>query len=230
MSRAGHDYRSLIERAVGGLRINVRETRVMLYERARRAQLSSFDPMISEAEFRRERAGLEKAIRTIETKASATDDKQAKSDRKILSDYATFLEETPTFLEETPTRLDCFHDVRVLPHPKEAIISAIEREIIRSSSKEHVDWLRRGGAFIWNFLEGIGPYPLPFPGVDTSQPSRDCASAEPLDELRRIVAGPEYQRDVKRSASFLIIAEEKNNEVETRMAEAIGIRRAARGE
>ena len=95
MSRAGHDYRSLIERAVGGLRINVRETRVMLYERARRAQLSSFDPMISEAEFRRERAGLEKAIRTMETKASATDDKQAKSDRKILSDYATFLEETP---------------------------------------------------------------------------------------------------------------------------------------
>ena len=222
MSRAGHDYRSLIERAVGGLRINVRETRVMLYERARRAQLSSFDPMISEAEFRRERAGLEKAIRTIETKASATDDKQAKSDRKILSDYATFL-------EETPTRQDCFHDVRVLPHPKEAIISAIEREIIRSSSKEHVDWLRRGGAFIWNFLEGIGPYPLPFPGVDTSQPSRGCALAEPLDELRRIVAGPQFQRDVERSASFLIIAEEKNNEVETRMAEAIGIRRAARG-
>jgi hypothetical protein len=223
MSRVGHDYRSLIGRAVDALRINVRETRLTLYERARRAQLSSFDPTISEAEFRRERAALEKAIHTIETKAAATDDKQAKSDRKIVSDYATFL-------EEATMRQDCFYDVGVLPHPKEMIIAAIEREIIRSSREEYVDWLRRGGAFMWNFLEGIGPYPLPFPGVDTSQPPRGYPSAEPLDELRRIIASPEFQRDVERSARFLIVAEEENNEVETRIAAAIGIRREARGE
>jgi hypothetical protein len=117
-----------------------------------------------------------------------------------------------------------------LPHPKEAIIAAIEREIVRSPSEEYVDWLRSGGAFMWNFLEGVGPYPLPFPGVDNMQPPRGHASADPLVELRQIIAGPEFQRDMERSASFLTVAEEENNEVETRIAAAIGIRMAARGE
>jgi hypothetical protein len=101
MNHASHDYRSLIARAVDALRINVRETRLALYERARKAQLGSFEPTISDADFRRERMALEQAIRAIETRAAATDAKQANSDRKIVSDYATFL-------EETETRLDCF--------------------------------------------------------------------------------------------------------------------------
>jgi hypothetical protein len=83
---------------------------------------------------------------------------------------------------------------------------------------------------MWNFLEGVSPYPRPFPGVDTSQPPRGSASADPLVELRQIIAGPEFQRTVERSASFLTIAEEENNEVERRIAAAIGIRGAARGE
>jgi hypothetical protein len=223
MSRADHDYRSLIARAVDGLHINVRETRLTLYERARKAQLGSFEPTISDVEFRRERTALEKAIRTVETEAAATDDKQANSDRKIVSDYATFL-------EETETRQDCFYDASALPHPKETIIAAIEREIVRSPREEYVDWLRSGGVFMWNFLEGVGSYPLPFPGVDTSQPPRGSASADPLVELRQMIASPEFQRDVERSASFLTVAEDENNEVETRIAAAIGIRRAARGE
>ena len=222
MSRAGRDYHSLIARAVDAVDINVRETRLTLYERARRAQLNSFDPEISEAEFRRERNALEQAIRQVETKATAADDEQAKKDSKIVSDYATFL-------EETTTRPDCFYDASALPHPKETIIAALEREIVRSTSEEDVDWLRRSGAFMWNFLEGIGPYPLPFPGVDTSQP-RGGWSARPLDELRRIIASPEFQRDVDRSANFLVIAEKENKEVEARVAAAIGIRRAMRGD
>jgi hypothetical protein len=39
-------------------------------------------------------------------------------------------------------------------------------------------------------------------------------SADPLDELRRIIASPEFQRDVERSANFLTIAEEENKRVE----------------
>jgi hypothetical protein len=223
MSRAGHDYRSLIARAVDGLHINVRETRLTLYERARKAQLGSFEPTISDVDFRRERMALENAIRTIEIQAAATDDRQANSDRKIVSDYAAFL-------EETETRQDCFYDASALPHPKEAIIAAIEREIIRSPREEYVDWLRNGAVFMWSYLEGVGPYPIPFPGVDTSQPPRGSASADPHVELRQIIASTEFQRDVERSASFLTIAEEESNEVERRIAAAIGIRRAARGE
>ena len=165
---------------------------------------------------------LENAIRSIEIEAVASDDKQANSDRKIVSDYATFL-------EKTETRQDCFYDASALPHPKETIIAAIEREIIRSPREEYVDWLRNGAVFMWSYLEGVGPYPMPFPGVDTSQPPRGSASADPHVELRQIIASTEFQRDVERSANFLTIAEEESNEVERRIAAAISIRRAARG-
>lgn len=223
MSGAGRDYYSLIARAVAGLHGSTRDYRLALYQRARVAQLNSFDPEISEAEFRHERNALEQAIRKVEKQAAAVDDEQSKKDLKIVSEYATFL-------EETTTRPDCFYDASALPHPRETIIAAIEREIVRSTFEEDVDWLRRSGAFMWNFLKGVGPYPLPFPGVDTSQPPRGRMSADPLDELRRIIASPEFQRDVERSANFLTIAEEENKRVEVRIAAAIGIRRAMSGE
>ncbi len=223
MSRAGRDYYSLIARAVDGLQGSTRDYRLALYRRARVAQLNSFDPAISEVEFRRERNALEQAIRKVETQAAAADEEQAKKDSKIMSDYATFL-------EGTTTRPDCFYDASVLPHPKKTIVAAIEREIVRSTVEEDVDWLRSSGMFMWNFLEGIGLYPLPFPGVDASQPPRGRASADPLEELRGIVANPEFQRNVERSASLLAIAEEENREVEARLEAAIGIRRAMSGD
>jgi hypothetical protein len=219
MNRAGHDYYSLMARAVGGLHINMRETRLTLYERARKAQLGSFEATISDVDFRRERMALEQAIRTIETKAAAADFKQTNSDRRIVSDYAAFL-------EETETRQDCFYDASALPHPKETIIAAIEREIVRSPREEYVDWLRRGGAFMWNFLEGVGSYPLPLEGYSRLRGSDTPAER---DELSRIVASVEYVRDVERSTRFLPISKEENNKVETRIAAAIGIRTATRG-
>jgi hypothetical protein len=210
MGRAGRDYDSLIDRAVDALHINVRETRLTLYERARRAQLSSFDAAIPEAEFRRERATLEKAIRAVETKAAAADNQQAESDRKIVSDYANFI-------DKTTNRPDCFYDARALPHSKETITSAIEREIVRSTFEEDVVWLRRCGQFMWNFLEGIGPFPLPFPDVDPQGRN----PADPFDD---------YDREVERSASFMVVAEREGNEIEDRIEAAIKIRRSVRSD
>jgi hypothetical protein len=220
MNRAGHDYYSLIARAVDALHINVRDTRLMLYEQARRAQFSSFDPAIPEADFRRERTALDKAIRAIETKAAATDDKQAQSDRKIVSDYAGFM-------AESATRPDCFYDVRVLPHPKEAIIAAIEREIVRSPLEKQVELLQTAGALMWNFLEGIGPVPRPLEGY-----SRLPQGGTPADrdELERMVASVEYIRDIERTASLMDIAKREDKNVEERIAAAIRVRREVRGE
>ena len=220
MSRAGHDYFSLISRAVDALHINVRETRLTLYEQARRAQLSSFDPAIPEAEFRRERNALEQAIRQVETKATAADDEQAKKDSKIVSDYATFL-------EETATRPDCFYDASALPHPKETIIAAIEREIVRSPLEELVELLETAGAFMWNFLDGVGPDPRPLEGY--SQLSRDGTPVE-RDDLGRIADSLEYIRDVEKSASLMDIAKREGKNVEERIAEAIRIRISVRGD
>ena len=220
MSRAGRDYYSLIARAVDALHINVRDTRLMLYEQARRAQHDSFDPALSEVEFRRERTALEKAIRAIETKAAAADEEQAKSDRKIVSDYAGFM-------VKAQTRLDCFYDASELPHPKETIIAAIEREIVRSPREEHVELLQTAGACMWNFLEGIGPVPRPLEGY--SQLPQGSTPAD-RDDLRRIVSSLEYIRDVEMTASLKDTAQKEDKNVEERIAAAIRIRTEVRGE
>src|SRR3984957_7662213 len=220
MSRADRDYYSLIARAVEALHINVRDTRLMLYEQARRAQRDSFDPAIPESEFRRKRAALDKAIRAIETKAAASDDKQAQSDRKMVSDHAGFM-------AESATRLDCFYDVRVLPHQKEAIIAAIEREIVRSPLEKQVKLLQTAGAFMWNFLEGIGPVPRPLVGYS---PLPQGSTPADRDDLRRIVASVKYIRDEEITASLMDTAKKENEKVEERVAAAIRIRIDVRGE
>jgi hypothetical protein len=216
----GHDYNSLIARAVDALHINVRDTRLMLYEQARRAQRSSFDPEIPEAEFGRERTALEKAIRNVETKAAAADEGQAKSDRKIVSDYVRFM-------VEASARLDCFYDASQLPQPKEAIIAAIEREIVRSPLEKQVESLQTASALMWNFLEGIGPVPRPLEGY-----SRLPQGGTPADrdELERMVASVEYIRDIERTASLMDIAKREDKNVEERIAAAIRIRKEVRGE
>jgi hypothetical protein len=216
----GHDYNSLIARAVDALHVNVRDTRLMLYEQARRAQRSSFDPEIPEAEFGRERTALEKAIRNVETKAAAADEGQAKSDRKIVSDYVRFM-------VEAPTRLDCFYDASQLPQPKEAILAAIEREIVRSPLEKQVESLQTAGAFMWNFLERIGPVPRPLEGY-----SRLPQGGTPADrdELERMVASVEYIRDIERTASLMDIAKREDKNVEERIAAAIRVRRQVRDE
>jgi hypothetical protein len=219
MSQVDHDYYSLISRAVEALNINVRETRLTLYERARQAQLSSFDPAIPDAEIRHERMALEQAIHAVEIKAAAADIEQAKRDAKIVTDYAVFM-------AETQTRSDCFYDASELPHPKEAIIAAIEREIVRSPHEELIEVLESAGAFMRNFLDGIGPNPWPVESI--SQRPQDNTPADG-DELRRIGASVEYIRNV-RSASLMDTAKKENKKVEERIAAAINIRREVCGE
>lgn len=180
-----YDYYSLIVRAVAGLGSNTPDSRQALYERARAAQLNSFDPTLSPAAIQRERDVLEQAIRTVE---------QIESDSKITFDYAAFC-------EKNEIRPDCFYDASLLPYPKEAIITAIERQLVRSPPAALVDWLRSGAMFIWNFLEGVGPDPLPFKDLDISQGN---------------------------STHSIAIAEREKKEVEERIATALRIRRALR--
>jgi hypothetical protein len=66
-----------------------------------------------------------------------------------------------------------------------------------------------------NFLEGIGPFPLPFPDVDP----QDRMPADPFDE---------YEREVERSASFMVVAEREGSEIEDRIEAAIKVRRSVR--
>jgi hypothetical protein len=203
-----YDYYSLIARGISGLGSNTPESRQILYERARAAQLKSFEPGLSPAAIERQRNVLEQAIRTVE---------QVESDSKIVFDYATFC-------EHNALRPDCFYDTNVLPYSKEAILVAIERQIVRSAPDALVEWLSSGALFMWNFIEGVGPDPLPFKGLDISQ------GDTPVDHeaLRHIWASPEYQRDVERSSQLMAVAEKGRMEVEERIAAALRIRRELR--
>ena len=84
-----------------------------------------------------------------------------KADSKIVSAFADFC-------EKTTTRMDAFYDASVLPYPREAIISAMEREIVRSPLKAYVDWLQTGAdAYVtisWRVLV-LNRYPSREPQV-----------------------------------------------------------------
>jgi len=138
-----------------------------------------------------------------------------RADEKIISDFAAFL-------MTTTTRADCFYDVNVLPYPKEAIIAAIEREIVRSPLEAQVDCLQTGAIFLWNFLEGVGAAPLPLTGSDLSQ-LRGATPAD-LSELRQVITSPEYSRDVERAETFNAIADKENKQIEERIAAAVHAR------
>jgi hypothetical protein len=139
-------------------------------------------------------------------------DLDAMYDAKIISDYGDFL-------AETTTRPDCFYDATVLPHPKEAIIAAIERAIARETVDKRVEWLRTGAVWLWNFQEGVGPSPLSLTGFDMSQLPRGTTPVD-LDELSRILSKPNVERDRERAKHFEAIANAEAKQIEQRFAVA----------
>jgi hypothetical protein len=209
-----HDYYPLIARAVAGFGGGTPDIRKDLYERARASQAKNINPASFPPAITQERDALELAIHAVEAEAVASDAERTENDAKIVFAFSNFC-------EETTTRPDCFYDESVLPLPKEAIISAFEREIVRSPLKVHVDWLQSARLFLLNFLTGVGAEPVPFKG--TSQLPRGDTPTD-REALRRIVASPEYQRDLERSSHLMAIAEKQDNEVEERIDNALRIR------
>jgi len=145
----------------------------------------------------------------------------AVSDSKIVSDYATFM-------ANTKTQLDWFYDEDVLPHRKEAIIAAIEREIVREPLEKRVEWLKTGAVFLWNFQPGVGAAPLPSTGMDLSQLPRGGVAPADLsklnDELKRILDSPNLRRDEARARHFSAKAKSEAKQIEERIAAAVRMR------
>jgi hypothetical protein len=141
------------------------------------------------------------------------------ADSKIVSAFADFC-------EKTTTKMDAFYDASVLPYPREAIISAMEREIVRSPLKAYVDWSQNAAIFMWNFLEGIGPEPIPFnPSQLAASHALKGNTPADHDELR-ILASPEYRRDEERFSHLWAVADAENKKVEERIAAAVRVRNA----
>jgi hypothetical protein len=68
-------------------------------------------------------------------------EQQAEHDSTVISDFSACMAQ-----DELKSAL--FHDVAVLPHPKETILRAIEREILREQLAARIEWLKKGAAFL----------------------------------------------------------------------------------
>ena len=167
MEETQRDYYSLIARAVAGPHGSTREARQALYKHARTAQLRSIvvGAPRSASEIRQEREALEQAIRAVESQAEAAEMERTETDVTIISSLADLM-------AENTTRLDCLYDESVLPHPKEAIIAAIERQIVRTTLEEHVALLRSAAVFLCNLIGGIGPESMALNALDISKSAR----------------------------------------------------------
>ena len=134
-------------------------------------------------------------------------------DEKIVSDLADHM-------AKGRTKPDAFYDVSVLPHPKEDILLAIEREILRETSDARVEWLAVGAAFLPSFQEGIGPKPLSWFGVDLAELQR---STPDLKEQAKVLA---QNPDRERAERFLTVMKIEGDQIQARIDAALRLRRA----
>jgi hypothetical protein len=112
--------------------------------------------------------------------AIARADQQAAHDKKVISDFAALMA-----MEELKAAV--FHDVAVLPHPKETILRAIEREIVRERLDARVDWLKAGAAFLPCFQEDVGSHTPSLTGIveaESNQIGDRIAAATRLRDAR----------------------------------------------
>ncbi len=118
------------------------------------------------------------------------------------------------------TKPDAFYDVSVLPHPKENILLAIEREILREPSDARVEWLAVGATFLPSFQEGIGLKPLSWLGVDLAELQH---STSDLKEQAKILA---QNPDRERAERFLTVMKIESDQIQARIDAALRLRKA----
>jgi hypothetical protein len=114
----------------------------------------------------------------------------------------------------------------VLPHPKEAIVAAIERQILLAPNQELVDWLITGSIFLRNFLDGVGSDPLPLLGEELGPPHRGEMTPEAVEQIRRKVYLIANSPNRKRADEFEVIANREAKLIEERIDAVVRLRAA----
>jgi hypothetical protein len=78
-------------------------------------------------------------------------EQQATQDKKVISDFAAHT-------ARDDLKIDGFYDVAELPHPKEIILRAFEREIMREPLDARVENLKIGARFLLCVQKNVDPY------------------------------------------------------------------------
>jgi len=159
-------------------------------------------------------------VTTVLNEAIVRADVQAAQDREIISDLAGLM-------AKCTIRPDAFYDVSVPPHPKEAIIAAIERQILWAPNQELIDLLITASLFLRNFLPDVGSKPLPFLGEELGPPHRGEMTEAIIEELSREARRIETSPNRKRADELRAIADKEAKRIEERIAAAIRLREAS---
>lgn len=157
-------------------------------------------------------------VAVVLNEAVSRADKQAKQDMDVVSDLGRLM-------AKCTIRPDAFYDVSVLPHPKEAIIAAIERQILWAPNQELVELLVTASIFLWNFQRGVGDTPLPLLGEDLGPAHRGEMTPEILEKLRRTADRIVNSPDAKRAAQFRAIADRETKLIDGRIVAAVRLRK-----
>lgn len=156
-------------------------------------------------------------VAAVLNEAVARANKQAEEDMGIVSDWGGYM-------TNCTIRPDAFYDVSLLPHPKEMIIAAIERQILWAPNQKLVELLITGLTFLYNFQHGVGDVPLPWLGEDIGPAHRGEMTPEVVDELRRSAKRIVNNPNTKRVEQFMAIMDRENKLIDKRIAEAVGLR------
>jgi hypothetical protein len=156
-------------------------------------------------------------VAVVLNEAVSRADKRAAQDREIVSDLGDLM-------AKCAIRADAFYDVSLLPHPKEAIIAAIEGQILWAPNQKLVELLITASMFLWNFQHGVGDTPLPLLGEDLGPAHRGEITPKIVDELRRTAQRIVNSPNAKRADQFRAIADRETKLINERIAAAVRLR------
>jgi hypothetical protein len=129
--------------------------------------------------------------------------KRLPSDETIIRDYGAFIERH----SPSPLRIE---DVSSLPHPKDAILSAMLGAVVPGNDKRN-DWLISGAIFLAQFQPGVGKEPLYQGGFDLTEKIQRPGAGD-LQTLRAeaqaiVALGEKHKEQAKRFEDFHRLAE-----------------------
>lgn len=144
-----------------------------------------------------------------------TDENRQKAEERgqIIADFGEFIEKNSPAFE--------IWDVKSLPYEKDAILSAICLEIIKTEDEKMLEHLKVAALCLTDFQEGVGDRPLsPYRDLTTTNP----ASLSDEDLMARL--GQIFKNaDTERFDSFQSLVEQDRSDIQERLLVAEQMRR-----
>jgi hypothetical protein len=141
------------------------------------------------------------------------------SDAQIVADFSSFLTNRPVIGVE-------FYDILDLPHPKQEILAAIERQIIDEQSDARVDALVVATQLLSQFQEGVGFKPVSIIGADLAKLNGTLPDTQ--KQMKFLASDPEVLKQRLKAERLATVQKEEDASIARRVNAALNLRNARR--